>query len=223
MDTARFVPPAPEQVRPALTALVQYAAGEDLNPLIQCAVVHGQFEVSQPFDDGNGRIGRLLIPLFLFQQKQIHRPVFYLSEFLEQNREEYYDRLLGISRDGDWTGWISYFLAAIDHQARLSIGRIDQVWRLYEQKKSRIQELTRSQYAATVLDQLFKAPVFSVSRLVDQTTIEPRTANRLLEKLVDGSVLSIDTPGSGRQPSVYRFGALLDCVGADALPNAATK
>ena len=87
-------------------------AYEDIDPLVQTAIVHAQFELIHPFKDGNGRIGRLLIPLFLYQTKTLSRPMFYLSAYLESHREIYYDRLRRISAEGDWDGWIEFFLEA---------------------------------------------------------------------------------------------------------------
>ena len=114
IEQATFVPPSPLQLQDFLERWETYIAGDDIDTLIQCAVVHAQFELIHPFKDGNGRIGRLLIPLFLYQKKALKSPMFYVSEYMESNREEYYSRLKGISRDGDWTGWVEFFLDAVE-------------------------------------------------------------------------------------------------------------
>jgi Fic family protein len=92
--------------------------------LVQTAVVHAQFELIHPFKDGNGRIGRLLIPLFLFQKRAQASPMFYMSEYLEEHRDIYYACLRGISRDDDWNGWIEFFLDAVVEQARANTARV---------------------------------------------------------------------------------------------------
>lgn len=104
-----FIPPNPLQLEDHLEAWQSYISTDDIDFLLQTAVVHAQFELLHPFKDGNGRIGRILIPLFLYQKKKLSQPMFYLSSYLEANREEYYVRLQNISREGDWNGWIAFF------------------------------------------------------------------------------------------------------------------
>src|SRR5690606_1376666 len=117
LDEATFVPPNPLQLLDHLQAWDDYLRSEDIDPLIQTAIVHAQFEMIHPFKDGNGRIGRLLIPLYLYQKKVLGTPMFYLSEYLELHREDYYGHLQGISQRGDWGDWIAFFLAAVADQA----------------------------------------------------------------------------------------------------------
>lgn len=113
IEQASFVPPSPLRLLDHLQAWEDYLASTDFDLLVQVAVVHAQFELIHPFKDGNGRIGRLLIPLFLYQKRALASPMFYLSDYLESHRDLYYARLQGISREGDWTGWIAFFLQAI--------------------------------------------------------------------------------------------------------------
>ena len=110
VETATFVPPSPLQLNDHLLAFETYLGTNDFDALVQTAIVHAQFELIHPFKDGNGRIGRLIIPLFLFQKRALASPMFYLSEYLESQRDLYYARLRAISQDGDWTGWIAFFL-----------------------------------------------------------------------------------------------------------------
>jgi Fic family protein len=95
----------------------KYVESNDIDLLLQAAAVHAQFELLPPFKDGNGRIGRILIPLLLYQKKKLSQPMFYLSAYLENHREEYYQRLKSISQEGDYNGWIVFFLQAITEQA----------------------------------------------------------------------------------------------------------
>ena len=103
--------------------------------MIQTAVVHAQFELIHPFKDGNGRIGRVLIPLFLYQKKVLASPMFYLSEYLEAHRDQYYARLRGISQAGDWTGWIEFSLDAVAEQAKSNTERVRSIRPSHEKTK----------------------------------------------------------------------------------------
>ena len=138
IDQATFVPPSPLQLLDHLEAFERYLAGDDLDALVQVAVVHAQFELLHPFKDGNGRIGRLLIPLFLYQKRTLATPMFYLSEYLESHRELYYARLRGISQDGDWTAWVEFFLDAVIQQARANTERVRGILELYGRMKQRV-------------------------------------------------------------------------------------
>lgn len=84
---------------------------------MQLSVLHAEFEALHPFLDGNGRLGRMFVPLFLYSIKALQSPTFYISAYLEARREEYYERMLAVSRDGDWTGWCVFFLKALTEQA----------------------------------------------------------------------------------------------------------
>src|SRR5262249_2511486 len=131
------------------------------------AIVHAEFESLHPFLDGNGRIGRMLIPLFLFDRKLLHAPMFYLSEYLEAHRQEYYDRLLAVSRDGDWTGWCRFFLQALQTQAAENENKARRILDLYQRRKDWIVERTHSQFAIRALDFLFGTPIFNTSDFIE--------------------------------------------------------
>jgi len=109
IEHATFVPPNPLQLPIYLQAWEHYVDSDDVDFLIQTAVVHAQFELLHPFKDGNGRIGRILIPLFLYQKRALSQPMFYLSEYLENHRDEYYARLKAISSDDNWNDWLVFF------------------------------------------------------------------------------------------------------------------
>ncbi|MGI9228883.1 MAG: Fic family protein, partial [Gammaproteobacteria bacterium] len=146
MEEASFVPPSPLQLRDHLQDWEVYLEYRDTDPLIQCAVIHAQFELLHPFQDGNGRIGRLLIPLFLCQANRLTEPMFYLSAYLERNRSEYYDRLQAISTEGAWVEWVVFFLQAITEQAQVNTDRVKRIHKLYEEMKTTVRKLTRSQH-----------------------------------------------------------------------------
>ncbi len=210
IESAKFVSPSPADLQTHLNAFEKYIAGDDADTLIQCAVVHGQFEILHPFKDGNGRIGRLLVPLFLYQKQALASPVFYLSEYLEANRENYYRRLRAISAEGDWTGWIEFFLDAIEKQALENTERVKGILELYESMKQYITDLTRSQHALKVLDTLFDRPIFQSTDFIDRSKIPKATAKSALKKLKDGGVLSTIREAVGSRPAVLAFGELLN-------------
>ena len=112
IEEARFVPISAGRLPEALNVWEKFVHGSSPDPLVQLAVVHAEFEALHPFLDGNGRLGRMSVPLFMFQKGLIQSPMFYISAFFEQNKDEYYERLLAISRDNDWSGWCRFFLRA---------------------------------------------------------------------------------------------------------------
>lgn len=214
IEDATFIPPNPLQIQDHLKAWETYMAGDDIDVLVQTAIVHAQFELIHPFMDGNGRIGRLLIPLFLFQKQALSEPMFYLSQYLESHREEYYERLQAISADGDWDGWIEFFLEAVIAQAADNSARAISIRALYEEMKVRIQEITRSQFSVYLLDAIFTTPVFSASdiakRLKEENDVNEKTTGALVRQLREAGIVEVRRPSAGRRPAVYAFTALID-------------
>ena len=123
-EEARFVPIAADQLPQAMDAWERYIHREAPDQLVQLAILHAEFEALHPFLDGNGRLGRMLVPLFLWQAELIRAPVFYMSAHLEAHRDAYYDRLLAVSRDDDWTGWCHFFLEAIQQRLWITFAKI---------------------------------------------------------------------------------------------------
>lgn len=211
LEQARFVPPSPIVMRDALDNLESYIAGDDVDPLVQLAVAHAQFEIIHPFNDGNGRLGRMLIPLLLFQKGVLQRPMFYLSEYLEEEDAVYRNRLLAITEAGDWQGWIEFFLGAVEVQARRNTDKAKEIHALYESMKPRFAEVTHSQYAVAALDALFTRPVINSRDFLALARIDNRgTANHLLRCLVDDGVLRLVRPAAGRRPAIYVFPELVN-------------
>ena len=214
IEQASFVPPNPVQLPDHLQAWERYLDSDDADFLLQTAVVHAQFELLHPFKDGNGRIGRILIPLFLFQKRALSQPMFYLSEYLEAHREDYYARLKAISADGDWNGWIAFFLQAIVAQAGTNSARVTAIQSLYEEMKLAIQEATRSQYTVHVLDAIFSKPIFRSSDVTAQLKrdfgIHEKTTPGLLRQMRDVGILRELQAGSGRRPATLCFPRLIN-------------
>ena len=214
MEQASFVPPNPHQLIDHLQAWEKYLDSNDADFLLQTAVVHAQFELLHPFKDGNGRIGRILIPLFLYQKRALSQPMFYLSEYLESHRDEYYQQLKAISTDRDWNGWIVFFLQAIITQAGQNSIRVTAIQALYAEMKLAIQAATHSQYTVHVLDAVFSKPVFRSSDLAQQLFkefgIHEKTTPGLLRQMKDAGIFRELQPGSGRRPATLCFPRLIN-------------
>lgn len=210
LEEATFVPPSPLQLMDFLQEWEAYLRLDDFDPLAQTAIVHAQFEILHPFKDGNGRIGRLLIPLFLYSKGRLASPMFYLSEYLEAHREEYYARLKAITAENDWTGWVAFFLKAITAQATTNIGRTRQILALYEDMKRSVRDTTRSQHSAVVVDALFDKPIFRITDFAVRTGIPKPTVHVLVRQLLEAGVLRVLREQSGRRPATYVFPQLLN-------------
>jgi len=173
-------------------------------------VAKAQFEIIHPFLDGNGRMGRMLIPLFLFDKRLLSSPMFYLSGYLEEHRDVYYERLLGVSRDGDWNGWISFFLTAIVEQAAVNSSKTRGILALYERMKAEVPTVIRSQYAVQAIDALFDRPVFRIADFVQRSGIPVASARRILNALRKKGSIEDLRPGKGRRAVILIFPELIN-------------
>jgi hypothetical protein len=164
--------------------------------------------------DGNGRIGRILIPLFLYQKHVLSQPMFYLSEYLENHREEYYQRLKAISAEGAWNDWIAFFLRATTTQAGQNAKRVAAIKALYDEMKVAIQETTHSQYSVHLLDAIFSKPIFRTSDLAQKLAAEygihEKTTPGLLRQLKEAGILRELQSGSGRRAATLCFPRLIN-------------
>lgn len=210
IEKATFIPPEPLRLLDHLEAWERYLQEDDIDPLVQTAIVHAQFELIHPFKDGNGRIGRLLIPLFLYAQNVLSSPMFYLSEYLELHRGDYYNRLQAISRENDWEGWITFFLEATSQQAKCNAEKVRKAMSLYNEMKETVRYITRSQYSLTVLDAIFARPIFQTSDFVERTGLAKQTAMPILRLLKEANILTTLRGASGRRPAILAFPNLLN-------------
>ena len=173
-------------------------------------------EALHPFLDGNGRLGRMIVPLYLSEKGLIKRPMFYISAFLEANRDVYYERLLAVSRDDDWTGWCRFFLEAVRAQAEDNIAKARQILSLYDRMKRHVADLTHSQYAIAALDFIFELPVFRSTDFIAQDNVPAPAARRILNVLRDDGVLRTVRPARGRRAAIFVFDELLDIAEGSA-------
>jgi Fic family protein len=210
IEMAIFVPPSPLAVMDALSNWEEYLHMEEKDPLVQLAVLKAQFELIHPFSDGNGRIGRMLVPLILYYKKALSSPMFYISAYLERNRPVYYNRLLAISRDDDWNGWVSFFLRAITEQAEENGQKAISILELYREMKITIPEIVSSKYSIQVIDGIFSKPIFKSTDLYGLTGGNKMAAGRILNPLIGKGILNVMQEAKGRQPAVYAFSRLLE-------------
>ncbi|HOE10095.1 MAG TPA: Fic/DOC family N-terminal domain-containing protein [bacterium] len=218
MEEADFVPPSPEKLPAALDNWEKYLHLEEKDVLVQLAIAKAQFEIIHPFLDGNGRLGRMLIPLFLYAKGLLSEPTFYVSAYLEEHRDIYYERLRAISKEKDWNGWITFFLTAVNEQAKQNTQTVRAVMDLYERLKGVIVDLTHSQYALQTLDAIFSRPIFRSTQFQAQAGIPTRpTAGLVLRKLEEGGILKVFEKGSGRRPALIVFSDLINLVEGKAV------
>ncbi|HCP76930.1 MAG: cell filamentation protein Fic [Pusillimonas sp.] len=210
VEQARFVPISADKLPDGMSAWERYLHANAADRLVQLAILHAEFEALHPFLDGNGRLGRMLVPLFMWQNGVIQRPMFYLSAFLEAHRDEYYERLLAVSRDGDWTAWCRFFLQAIKAQAEENQQKAGDILALYERMKREVTDLTRSQYSIHALDWIFERPIFKSSDFVSSAGIPEPTAKRILPALREAGVLRVLMEASGRRAATLCFPTLLN-------------
>jgi Fic family protein len=218
IEEARFVPASAEHLPGAMDRWERYLHDDQPDVLVQLAIAHAELEAIHPFLDGNGRIGRLFIPLFLVSKGLLTRPNFYLSEYLEANRDEYYERLLAISRDGDWTGWCAFFLKALIVQAKANQSRAQQILDLYNRLKTWIVAEAKSQHSVSILDEMFARPIFNASDFGASSGVPRHTTARILRVVRQHGVLRELRPASGRRAAVFCFPELINIAeGHDAV------
>ncbi len=181
LSTATYVPPPPAEMTEALGAWEQFLHERESVPdLVQCALMHEQFEAIHPFLDGNGRVGRLLITLFLIERGRLSQPLLYLSDYVERHRQDYYELLQRVRTDGDWTGWLMFFLSGVEETAREAVGRAGTLTDLREEFRAR---LTSSPRAVALLDQLFVNPYVTVARAAELLRVSNPTARQAVAAL----------------------------------------
>ena len=219
IHSADFVPPPPDVMEDCLDDLERYIQEEDLTPdLVKAGLMHYQFETIHPFRDGNGRMGRLMITLYLCEKGILKRPLLYLSEFLNEHKGEYYARLKAASVNGDLEGWLKYILTAIWRVAE-SAGRTAQrILALREEHRHLVERVQRrSGNGLRLLDHLFQDPVVSANTVAEVLGVTFPTANNLLKLFVDQGILEeIDTSRNIRLFRYQSYIALMEQgLGAD--------
>ena len=209
LTDAVFIPPPVHEMRTALGNLERYLHDHDgLDPLIVCALAHAQFETIHPFLDGNGRVGRLLITFLLCHEKVLQRPVLYLSHYLKQHRGTYYDRLMAVRYEGDWEGWLRFFLTGVATVAREAEQTARRIVQLREQLRDAAQAGGVSVNVLKLMDHLFEQPVINVKAASEALHVSIPAANRMINELHDSGILAEVTGGNRNR--MFRFAPYLD-------------
>ncbi len=210
IENARYVPPDPLIVPEYMDNFIDYLSINDKDVLAQTAVLHAQFEIIHPFCDGNGRLGRMLVPLFLYKKNIIATPSLYISQYLDKNEMAYKDSLRNITDCGNWTQWIEFFLGAIKWQADKNYKIAKDIVAYYEKTKISIIEATSSQHAVPLLDAMVASPMFTQSSLKVSSNPSKATMYNIFQKLIDRKIISVYEKGAGRAKTVYFLKDLLD-------------
>ena len=212
IEEARFVPPPANLVRDQFADLESFINEPlELPPLVQCALMHYQFEAIHPYLDGNGRIGRLLIVIFLCDKKILPAPLLYLSAYFERTRDEYYDQIFRVSATGDWESWLHYFLGGVVEQSRDALLRIRRIRLLHDEKRRLLQDRGESGNALRLLDELFANPYMTTPWAAQLIGVTPAGARRILERLMEAGIVEIRRE---TWPHIYVASALLRAIDA---------
>ena len=216
IQNARYIPPNPEDMQTAMSDLEKYMNGDDsLDPLIQAALIHYQFETTHPFLDGNGRVGRLLITLFLMEKGILSRPALYISYFLKMNRIEYYDRMTQVRKTGDYEQWVMFFLQALSDSAGDAIQTIDALTALHNQSVAKLGAFSKRQQ--TNLLKLFAYietnPIIEIQKTAAALGLSYNTVSKMVTILVDEGILrQTDKAGKAK---IYSYADYLDILRKD--------
>ncbi len=205
LATATFVPPPVHDMQEALANLEKFLHDEKTYPtLIQCGLAHAQFETIHPFLDGNGRVGRLLITFLLCQRGILKFPLLYLSHYLKFHRAEYYDRLMAIRNDGNWEGWLKFFLKGVCEVSRSATETARKILELRQQHQALIRDKAANQTnAALLLDYLFEQPMVNVRLVEEHVKCAFVTADKLLKQFEELGIVKEVTGGQRNRRYEY--------------------
>ena len=216
LKNARYIPPNPEDMLTAMSNLEKYINSDDtLAPLIQAALIHYQFETTHPFLDGNGRVGRLLITLFLMEKDILSTPALYISYYLKMNRIEYYDRMTQVRRTGDYEQWISFFLQAFADSAEDAIHTIDRLTALHDKSTKLFDSLTKRQRTSVlkVFSYLESNPIIDIQKTATTLEMSYNTVSKVVSILIEDGILK-QTDKSGKA-KIYSYTEYLDILRKD--------
>jgi len=214
LQEATFVPPPVEEMKSALSDWEKYLHSQpDSPPLIQCALMHYQFEAIHPFLDGNGRVGRLLITFFLWERGLLTQPLLYLSAFFDRFRDEYYSRLLAVSKHGDWKGWIEFFLRGVVNQAKDAISDAEKIIELHAEYRRRLEATKKiPESAYRLIEEIFIGPILSITGLSKKWNIPFNSVKTGVLRLVNIGILREAT--GRRRNKLYVASELIDLLSA---------
>lgn len=202
---ARYIPPNVEDMNAAMADLERYMnEGDDYDPLIRIALIHYQFETIHPFLDGNGRVGRLLILLYLLEQGYISKPVIYISYFLKKNQIEYYDRISEVRRSGNYEQWVGFFLEAVSAAAKDSLDAIEKLSSLHKRNAEKLPVTKRkNDNVRRLFDYIEQYPIIDIKRTATALEISFNTAASAVGKLISAGILKETTNSARNRVFIY--------------------
>jgi Fic family protein len=209
LANASYVPPPPQEVPPCLAAWERFLNESKLPPLITIALAHYQFEAIHPFLDGNGRVGRLLITLFLTERQILPTPLLYLSAFFEASRRDYYDALRGVSERGAWNEWLEYFLRGVARTSEDALSRATRINQMLTQWQKKVSGES-SNTPLRVVELLGENPFLTIKRAADKLGVAFTTAQRAIERLQRSGILK--PVSEAKRDRVFCAQALLDVL-----------
>lgn len=207
-----FVPIKPETLLDSMQGLMEFVEKNEDQILIKTALAHVEFEALHPFKDGNGRVGRMLITLMLWEAKVISAPHFYISGYLEERKDDYIHLMRQVSKNNQWTSWCKFFLEAITAQAKRNLEVATKISDLYEEMKPIFSDVLSSRYSINALDFIFANPVFRNSKFTTNSGIPSHSAAKFSPLLANRGILDVVIPASGRRPAMYRFEPMMKLV-----------
>ena len=206
--TAAYVPPPIAEMHACLDNWEKFLHERDAMPeLVQCALIHEQFEAIHPFLDGNGRVGRLLITLFLMERGRLSQPLLYLSAYIEEHRKDYYDLLQRVRTHGDWSTWIRFFVTGVTRIAKDAADRTSKLLDLRERFRTQVQDKSK---ALALLDELFTNPYITVARAEKILHVSNPTARKTVELLGERGI--IEQLGEKRWGKIYLCRQVLEAI-----------
>lgn len=206
LRNAKYIPPSPDDMTEAMSDLEKYINADDrLDGLIRAALIHYQFETIHPFLDGNGRIGRLLITLFLMEKKILTTPALYISYFLKKNRVEYYDRMTEVRSKGNYEQWVKFFLQALAESAKDAIAAIDELTALHDKNVDLVAGMGRASKNAMLVFRYLEAnPIIEIGKTAEALGITFGTASNVVERLSSAGILEQITTGRRNRTFAYK-------------------
>lgn len=207
-----FIPISPEKLQEGLDKLFQYIEQSTHPTLVKTGIIHIEFEALHPFKDGNGRIGRMLITLMLWASGIISAPHFYISAYLEDNKDRYIDTMRKVSEFGDWESWCIFFLEAVEQQAIRNLTIAENISTLYEKMKIVFSDVLSSKWSVNALDFVFTNPVFRNNKFTTNSGIHTASAARFTRVLLEKNIIATLEEASGRRPALYSFEPLMKLV-----------
>ena len=207
-----FIPISPEKLQEGLDNLFEYIDQSTHPALVKTGITHIEFEALHPFKDGNGRIGRMLITLMLWTSGTISAPHFYISGYLEENKDLYMDTMRKVSEHGDWESWCYFFLVAVEQQAIRNLSVAENIGALYEEMKTVFSDALSSKWSVIALDFVFTNPVFINNKFTTSSGIHTASAARFTRVLLEKNLILTLEEASGRRPALYSFEPLMELV-----------